>query len=58
MAKIQIKSEKLTSFGDIFPIIEKFDRMVGDVIVGIKNRDGNTNRNPRFQKYYRLRILG
>ena len=25
MAKIQIKSEKLTSFGGIFPIMEKFD---------------------------------
>ena len=35
MAKIQIKSEKLTSFGDIFLIMEKFERMVGDVIVGI-----------------------
>ena len=28
MAKIQIKSEKLTSFGGIFPIMEKFDRML------------------------------
>ena len=28
MAKIQIKSEKLTSFGGIFLIIEKFDRML------------------------------
>ena len=27
MAKIQIKSEKLTSIGGIFPIMEKFDRM-------------------------------
>ena len=27
MAKVQIKSEKLTSFGGIFPIMEKFDRM-------------------------------
>ena len=50
MAKIQIKSEKLTSFGGIFPIMEKFDAKmtykkftgyspgiatVGDVIVGI-----------------------
>ncbi len=26
MAKIQIKSEKLTSFGGIFPIMEKFDK--------------------------------
>ena len=28
MVKIQIKSEKLTSFGGIFPIMEKFDRMI------------------------------
>ena len=27
MAKIQIKSEKPTSFGGIFPIMEKFDRL-------------------------------
>ena len=28
MAKIQIKSKKLTSFGGIIPIMEKFDRML------------------------------
>ena len=33
MAKIQIKSEKLTSFGGIFPIMEKFDRMLSHTIV-------------------------
>lgn len=32
MAKIQIKSEKLTSFGSIFPIMEKFDRMLSHTI--------------------------
>ena len=32
MAKIQIKSEKLTSFGGIFPIMEKFDRMFSHTI--------------------------
>ena len=32
MAKIQIKSEKLTSFGGIFPIMEKFDRIRQDVV--------------------------
>ena len=32
MAKIQIKSEKLTSFGGIFPIMEKFDRMLSRTI--------------------------
>ena len=28
ITKIQIKSEKHTSFGGIFPIMEKFDRML------------------------------
>lgn len=32
MAKIQIKSEKLTSFGGILPIMEKFDRMLSHTI--------------------------
>ena len=32
MAKVQIKSEKLTSFGGIFPIMEKFDRMMSCTI--------------------------
>lgn len=32
MAKIQIKSEKLTSFGGIFSIMEKFDSMLSSVI--------------------------
>ena len=33
MVKIQIKSEKLTSFGGIFPIMEKFDRMLSHTII-------------------------
>ena len=32
MAKIQIKSEKLTFFGGIFPIMEKFDSILSSVI--------------------------
>ena len=32
MVKVQIKSEKLTSFGGIFPIMEKFDRMLSCTI--------------------------
>ena len=32
MAKIQIKSEKLTPFGGIFSIMEKFDSMLSPVI--------------------------
>ena len=32
MAKVQIKSEKLTSFGGIFSIMEQFDSMLSSVI--------------------------
>ena len=32
MAKIQIKSEKLTPFGGIFSIMEKFDSMLSPII--------------------------
>ena len=31
-AKVQIKSEKLTPFGGIFSIMEKFDSMLSPVI--------------------------
>ena len=33
MAKIQIKSEKITPFGGIFHVREQFSRFVGPVIV-------------------------
>ena len=32
MAKVQIKSEKLTPFGDIFSIMEQFDSMLSPII--------------------------
>ena len=32
MTKIQIKSEKLTSFGGLFPIMEQFDSALSSVI--------------------------
>ena len=41
MAKVQIKSEKLTSFGGIFPIMEKFDRMLSctiDSTLGLRSK--------------------
>ena len=41
MAKIQIKSEKITPFGGIFPIMECFDRLLGqtiDSILGLRSR--------------------
>ena len=31
MAKVQIKSEKLTPFGEIFSIMEKFDSMLSSL---------------------------
>ena len=41
MTKVQIKSEKLTPFGGIFPIMEKFDRLLGQTIdstLGLRSR--------------------
>ena len=41
MAKVQIKSEKLTSFGGIFPVMEKFDTMLSSTIdstLGIRSK--------------------
>ncbi|MCY6291491.1 IS1380 family transposase, partial [Bacteroides fragilis] len=32
MAKVQIKSEKLTPFGGIFSIMEQFDSMLSPII--------------------------
>ena len=32
MAKIQIKSEKLTSFGEFFSIMEQFDALLAQTI--------------------------
>ena len=32
MAKVQIKSEKLTPFGGIFSIMEQFDDNIGDLV--------------------------
>ena len=32
MAKVQIKSEKITAFGGIFFILDKFDRILSSVI--------------------------
>ena len=41
MAKIQINSEKLTSFGGLFPIMEKFDSMLSrtiDSTLGLRSK--------------------
>ena len=41
MSKIQIKSEKLTCFGGIFPSMENFDRMLShkiDSTLGLRSK--------------------
>ena len=54
MAKVQIKSEKITAFGGIFFVLDKFDSILSSVIdshlglrstlIGyLENRDGNCN---------------
>ena len=35
MAKVQQKSEKITAFGGIFFVLDKFDSILSSVIVGI-----------------------
>ena len=32
MAKVNIKSEKITPFGGIFPVMDKFTKLLGPVI--------------------------
>ena len=44
MAKIQIKSEKHTSFGDIFSIMDKFDRIWSNTIDSTLGLRSNINR--------------
>ena len=34
MAKVQIKSEKLTPFGEIFQIMELFDALLAQDVIG------------------------
>ena len=55
MAKIQIKSEKLTSFGGIFPIMEKFDRMLSHTIVstlGLRSKMPPSGTGNRISLYF------
>ena len=43
MAKIQIKSEKLTPFGGIFSIMEQFDALLAQTI-GFGTKFGTVNK--------------
>ena len=39
VAKVQHKSEKITAFGGIFFVLDKFDRILSSVLFGIKATD-------------------
>ena len=41
MANVQIKSEKLTPFGGIFPIMEQFDVQTIDSTLGLRYKKSN-----------------
>ena len=44
MAKVQIKSEKITAFGGIFFVLDKFDSILSSVIdshLGLRNIHGD-----------------
>ena len=53
MAKVQIKSEKLTPFGGIFSIMEQFDSMISPII-DHGSQGGSQGQVPRFTLSGRL----
>jgi len=46
MTKVAIKSENLTPFGGIFPIMEQFESMLSSII------DSNLGLGCKFQGYF------
>ena len=47
MAKVQIKSEKISAFGGIFFVLDKFDSILSSVIdshLGLRNIHGESNQ--------------
>ncbi len=68
MAKIQIKSEKITPFGGIFPIMDAFDRVLGGIVdstLGFRcklfghdtSRDRRTDRR-QYRLHFLLLVVG
>ena len=53
MAKVQIKSEKLTPFGGIFSIMEQFDSMLSSVIDSILGRRCRTSIGYQYSEIIR-----
>ena len=52
MAKVQIKSEKITPFGGIFHVREQFSRFVGPVI---ETKENQQHQSLRIQVHQRAR---
>ena len=51
MAKIQIKSEKITPFGGFFPIMDSFDQVLSGVVdstLGLRTYRLSIQRNHSF----------
>ena len=54
MAKVQIKSEKLTPFGGIFSIMEQFDSMLSPIIDQTLVRDAAVSSDTSTAKLFVL----
>ena len=57
MAKVQIKSEKLTPFGGIFSIMEQFDSMLSSVIdstLGMRYRLYGYQYSEIIRNFYKI----
>ena len=51
MAKVQIKSEKITAFGGIFFVLDRFDRILSSVIdshLGLRSKRDQGDRSLIF----------
>ena len=57
MAKVQIKSEKITAFGGIFFVLDRFDRILSSVIdshLGLRSKRDQGDRSlisSRWDRY-------
>ena len=57
MAKVQIKSEKITPFGEIFHVREQFSRFVGPVIDKVRGLRCQGTHIRRHEQRIRVAIL-
>ena len=54
MAKIQQKSEKITTFGGIFFVLDKFDSILSSVGSGVGSTDHLHHRKKKARKFGRI----